>query len=401
MTEKTEAEKTQIMKEEVEEPSIKYRGWKAMPYVIGNETFEKLGTLGTSSNLLVYLTTVFHMQSVTATTLLQVFNGTTNLAPVFGAFLSDTFFGRYWTLGVASVSSLLVRTFIEKAAILATTDELNPDGSATNPWLLCTLQQVEEVKCLLRIMPIWSAGILYSVATFTNSSYVVFSALQSNRHIFNTSFEIPAGSFTVFSMLALSIWIPIYDQIIVPKLQRVTKKGGGITLLQRIGVGILMSIIGMIVAALVEQRRRSFANSRISGDISSMSSLWLVPQLTIIGISEGFSMIGQVEFYYKQFPENMRSGAGSLVFLGGAAGNYLSGLIITVIHRATGGDGKRNWLDEDLNKGRLDYFYFLIAVIGGMNFMYFIACARWYRYKNSDTEMEISLEEKKTNDALV
>ncbi|XP_020275842.1 protein NRT1/ PTR FAMILY 2.11-like [Asparagus officinalis] len=583
MTEKTEAEKTQIMKEEVEEPSIKYRGWKAMPYVIGNETFEKLGTLGTSSNLLVYLTTVFHMQSVTATTLLQVFNGTTNLAPVFGAFLSDTFFGRYWTLGVASVSSLLgmliltltaaisslhppqchngqhcltptrtqlavilssflfliigaggirpcnlafgadqfdpktdsgrkgiasffnwyyftftfammisatviiyVQTdvswtlglaiptvlmffscavffvgtriyvrvkpegspftsiaqvfvaairkrrlaypddprgslfnppcknslnsklpktdqfrFIEKAAILATTDELNPDGSATNPWLLCTLQQVEEVKCLLRIMPIWSAGILYSVATFTNSSYVVFSALQSNRHIFNTSFEIPAGSFTVFSMLALSIWIPIYDQIIVPKLQRVTKKGGGITLLQRIGVGILMSIIGMIVAALVEQRRRSFANSRISGDISSMSSLWLVPQLTIIGISEGFSMIGQVEFYYKQFPENMRSGAGSLVFLGGAAGNYLSGLIITVIHRATGGDGKRNWLDEDLNKGRLDYFYFLIAVIGGMNFMYFIACARWYRYKNSDTEMEISLEEKKTNDALV
>ena len=130
--------------EEAAEPAaaIRYRGWKAMPYVIGtekyvyiavstccklislqfssiyrsteslhgagNETFEKLGTIGTSSNLLVYLTTVFHVQSVTAAATLNIFDGTTNLAPVFGAFLSDTYLGRYLTLGFASISSLMV-----------------------------------------------------------------------------------------------------------------------------------------------------------------------------------------------------------------------------------------------------------------------------------------------------
>ncbi|KAF5725349.1 protein NRT1/ PTR FAMILY 2.11-like [Tripterygium wilfordii] len=41
------------------EPVIKYRGIKAMPFIIGNETFEKLGTVGSSTNLMVYLTTVF------------------------------------------------------------------------------------------------------------------------------------------------------------------------------------------------------------------------------------------------------------------------------------------------------------------------------------------------------
>ncbi|KAK9044788.1 hypothetical protein V6N11_058680 [Hibiscus sabdariffa] len=90
-----------------DEPEINYRGVKAMPYVIGNETFEKLGTTGTSNNLLVYLTTVFNMQSISATNLVNVFNGTCNLATLIGAFLSDTYFGRYTTLGFASVSSCL------------------------------------------------------------------------------------------------------------------------------------------------------------------------------------------------------------------------------------------------------------------------------------------------------
>lgn len=77
------------------------------PYA-GNETFEKLGTLGTSANLLVYLTQVFHMRSVDAATLLNGLNGTTSLAPIIGAFLSDAYLGRYLALAIASVASLIV-----------------------------------------------------------------------------------------------------------------------------------------------------------------------------------------------------------------------------------------------------------------------------------------------------
>lgn len=80
----------------------------ALSVVAGNETFEKLGTIGTASNLLVYLTTVFNMRSVTATTLVNVWNGTTNIATILGAFLSDAYFGRFATLGFACVASFLV-----------------------------------------------------------------------------------------------------------------------------------------------------------------------------------------------------------------------------------------------------------------------------------------------------
>lgn len=49
------------------------------------------------------------MKRISATLLLNVFNGTTNIATLVGAYLSDTYFGRYKTLGFASIASLFVR----------------------------------------------------------------------------------------------------------------------------------------------------------------------------------------------------------------------------------------------------------------------------------------------------
>jgi hypothetical protein len=48
------------------------------------------------------------MRSVDAATLLNGLNGTTSLAPIIGAFLSDAYLGRYLALAIASVASLIV-----------------------------------------------------------------------------------------------------------------------------------------------------------------------------------------------------------------------------------------------------------------------------------------------------
>lgn len=140
------------------------------------------------------------------------------------------------------------------------------------------------------------------------------------------------------------------------------------------------------------------------GAVSDMSGLWLIPQLLLTGLSEAFASVGQVEFYYKQFPEHMRSLAGSILFLGFAMSNYSSGLMVAVVHRLTKRPGQLHWLPEDLNKGRLDYFYFMIAGFGALNFAYFLACASWYRYKESEGGIldgqEVELEPNKSNSPL-
>ncbi|KAM1080942.1 hypothetical protein ACFX1X_015772 [Malus domestica] len=104
---------------------------------------------------------------------------------------------------------------LDKAAILTPEDKMNPDGSAADPWGLFSMQQVEEVKCLLRVLPIWAAALVFHIPIVQQQTFVVFQALQSNRRLGKTSFQ-------------------IYDRLLVRFLQRLKGKEGGITLLQRI-----------------------------------------------------------------------------------------------------------------------------------------------------------------------
>lgn len=313
-----------------------------------------------------------------------------------------------------SISSKLPYTnqfrFLNKAAIITLQDQINSDGSAANPWRLCSVHQVEQVKCLIRLIPIWSTAILYYVALIQQQTYVVFQALQSNRRLGNSSFKIPAASYTIFSMLGLGIWIPIYDRIIVPRLRRVTKKEGGITILQKMGIGMFLSIVTMLVSGLVEEQRRTLALTKplkvgimdSKSAISSMSGLWLTPQLILVGVSEAFTVIAQVEFYYKEIPENMRSIGGSLSFVAVAGSSYLNSFLVSIVHRKTMGASTGSWLPEDLNKGRLDYFYYLVAVLGVINLGYFLLCAKWYKYKGSGGGTpEVVMEERPSEKSLV
>ncbi|XVE83828.1 hypothetical protein DITRI_Ditri16bG0118800 [Diplodiscus trichospermus] len=580
-------EKTAELSDNHEPEAVNYRGIKAMPFIIGNETFEKIGTMGTLSNLVVYLTSVFNMKSITAATFINIFQGISNMAPLLGAFLSDTYFGRYktlafacsasflgmavltltaaipklhppkcstlsdistcvgstawelafllsafgflvigaggirpsnlafgadqfdpatksgqkgirsffnwyyftftfavmvsaslivyiqsnlsWAIGLGipavlmffscilffmgsriyvkvkpegspltsvarvlvaatkkrklklpdepnlslfnympdnSINSKLPHTeqfrFLDKSAIITTEDQINPDGSAVNPWKLCSIQQVEEVKCLVRVMPIWASSIIFLTALVQQDIYGVFQALQSDRRLGNGSFKVPAASYSIFAMLSLTISIPIYDRVMVPYLQKHTGKKGGITLLQRMGIGFLFSLIMMLVCGLVEEHRRNLALTRPTlgiapkgGATSSMSALWLIPQLFLSGLCQCFGCIGQIEFNYKQFPENMRSIAGSFFFLGLAMSSYLSGFLVSFVHHITARTKAGDWLPEDLNKGKLDFFYFLIAALGFINFVYFLICAKWYRYKADDETIVFNVDSAK------
>ncbi|CAI8609994.1 unnamed protein product [Vicia faba] len=50
---------------------------------------------------------------------------------------------------------------LDKAAMITPHEKINPDGSPADPWSLCSIQQVEELKCLVRVLPILFFGILF------------------------------------------------------------------------------------------------------------------------------------------------------------------------------------------------------------------------------------------------
>nr|XP_045090247.1 protein NRT1/ PTR FAMILY 2.13-like [Aegilops tauschii subsp. strangulata] len=353
-------------------------------------TFENVGSLGVVANLTVYLVKRFNFGQLTAINTTSIFFGTLNFAPLLGAFISDAYLGRFRTLAYGSFFSLLMEyllkacriqywlKFLNKGAILRDGD-INDDGSARNSWELCSIQQIEEVKCLIRIVPICISGIVCFVALVQQYSSASFQALTMDCNL-GTHFEIPAGSVISISFIALTAFLPIYDRILVPIARRFTGVESGITLLQRQGIGLVISPISTVVAGLVEHKRRNSALS--NGGKSPMSVFWLAPQLILMGIADAFNAVGQLEFYNKQFPEHMLTLAGSLFYVTLAGAGYLSAAMTNITKKVTTRDGHRSWIADDINLGKLDYYFYLIALMGVLNLFYFLICSHYYQYKS-------------------
>lgn len=209
-----------------------------------------------------------------------------------------------------------------------------------------------------------------------------------DRHL-GPNFQIPAGSMVVISLITVGLWLPFYDRVLVPALRKITKHEGGITLLQRIGIGIVFSILSMVVAGWIERVRRASAIKHPHPHgVAPMSAMWLAPQLILMGFCEAFNILGQIEFFNRQFPEHMTSVGNALFSCSFAGASYLSSFLVNIVHRFTGGHGRPDWLTNDLNAGRLEYFYFLIAGMGVLNLIYFLYCAHRYRYKGITEQIQ-------------
>ena len=155
-----------------------------------------------------------------------------------------------------------------------------------NPWRLCTVTQVEEVKLIIRILPLWLTTIVYGLVLSQTLTFFVQSSL----------FTIPFASVLAFSYVAVLVMLPIYEWIIVPLSRWCTSSGHGLTLLQRIGIGLLLSVFTMIIATLVERRRLDVAEDYgLLDDPTTtipMSVFWLVPQYILFGILDVFALVG-------------------------------------------------------------------------------------------------------------
>lgn len=263
--------------------------------------------------------------------------------------------------------------FLDKAATMTDLDMKSEDFY--NPWRLCTVTQVEELKILVRMFPIWASIIMFAAVYSQIATMFVEQGMVLDTTI--GSFRVPPASLSTFNVVSAILWVPIYDAFIVPVAKRFTGKERGITELQRIGIGLFISILAMLVAALVEMKRLEIAKA----GLVQMSILWQIPQYVLVGASEVFTFIGQVEFFYGQSPDAMRSVCSALAAITTGLGSYLCSFILTVVSYLTAGEGKAGWIPDDLNQGHLDYFFLLLAALSSLNLLVFVYCAMRYTCK--------------------
>ncbi|PKI57791.1 hypothetical protein CRG98_021858, partial [Punica granatum] len=270
--------------------------------------------------------------------------------------------------------------FLDKAAVLR-------DGAKAEPWTVCTVTQVEEVKVLIRMLPIIASTIIMNTCMAQLQTFSVTQGHFMDPHI--GSYKFPTASIPVIPLLFMLVLIPLYEFVFVPFARKITGRPSGITQLQRVGVGLVLSIILMSIAGIVEVKRRHRA---IENPLKPMISVfWLSFQYSIFGIADMFTVVGLLDFFYKEAPSGMRSLSTSFTWLSLSFGYFLSTIFVNMINSITRRvtPSKKGWLHgQDLNSNNLDLFYWFLAIVSCINLANYLFWASWYKYKQDADEHE-------------
>lgn len=272
--------------------------------------------------------------------------------------------------------------FLDKAAIIQDDEDL-PAEKKQSPWRLATVTKVEETKLIINMIPIWLTSITFGVCVAQASTFFIKQSSTMDRKI-TDHFEIPPASIYSLGAIAMILCVTLYEKILVPIVRNATGNERGIKILQRIGIGMIFSSLAMVVAALVEKKRLEVAENQITegGKIRQlpMSVFWLAPQFIILGIGDGFTLVGLQEYFYDQVPDSMRSLGMAFYLSVIGMGNFFSSFLITIVDHLTEKGGS-SWFGKDLNTSRLDNFYWLLAAMNGLNLCAYVFLARRYSYK--------------------
>ena len=233
-----------------------------------------------------------------------------------------------------------------------------------------TAEDVGDVKLVYALLPVFFTTILFWTIYSQMQTFFVVQGAMMYRRI--GSFEVPAASLSSWDTLAIVGLIPVYEKLFVPTLRRM---GRPMTTLKRIGLGLVICVAAMMVAAFVETRRLAAVRDGLPPP-----SIWMqVPMYVLVGLAEVFSSVGTMEFFYDSAPVTVRSMASALQLFSVCLGSYLSsGLVIIVQSLSTLGGGP-GWLPDDLDAGRLDAYFLLLAALMMLNAGVFAwVCRRFY-----------------------
>ncbi|CAN6273227.1 unnamed protein product [Urochloa humidicola] len=267
---------------------------------------------------------------------------------------------------------------LDKAAIVEADLSASAAGKQHPPSAAATVTEVEEVKMVVKLLPIWSTCILFWTVYSQMTTFSVEQATRMDRRLRpgnSSSFAVPAGSLSVFLFISILLFTSLNERVLVPLAARLTGRRQGLTSLQRVGAGLALSVAAMAVAALVERKRRDAA----VGSATAISAFWLVPQFFLVGAGEAFAYVGQLEFFIREAPERMKSMSTGLFLVTLSMGFFLSSFLVFAVDGVTRGE----WIRNNLDRGRLDLFYWMLAVLGVANFAVFLVFARRHQYKPS------------------
>ncbi|KAM0909964.1 hypothetical protein ACQ4PT_014464 [Festuca glaucescens] len=134
--------------------------------------------------------------------------------------------------------------FLDKVAIVLPPSDKTCTVLPTCSWRLFTVTQVEELKILLRMFPIWASFVIFYAVSGQLSSTFIEQGMVMDKRV--GPFAIPPASLSIFGVFSVLIWVPIYETVSVPLARHYTGNEKGFSQTQRLGIGFAMSMLTMV-----------------------------------------------------------------------------------------------------------------------------------------------------------
>ncbi|XP_027188302.1 protein NRT1/ PTR FAMILY 5.2-like [Cicer arietinum] len=286
------------------------------------------------------------------------------------------------------------RNRIDHTSSLSFLDKAAVKTGQKSTWTLCTVTQVEETKQMTKMIPILITTIMPSTLIVQATTLFIKQGITLDKRM-GPHFDIPPACLTAFITIFMLISIIVYDRVFVPLIRRYTKNPRGITMLQRLGIGLVLHVIIMVTACLAERKRLHVAReNRLFGqhDTLPITIFILLPQFALAGVADNFVEIAKMELFYDQAPEGMKSLGTAYFTTSLGLGSFLSTFLLSTIANITRRHGREGWISDNLNTSHLDYYYVFMAVLSLLNFLFFLVVAKFFVYNVDVTQNKYGFE---------
>lgn len=124
---------------------------------------------------------------------------------------------------------------LDKAMMMDDRDSIT---KSRDVWRLCSVNQVEEVKLIVRLIPIWVCTFAYAIIVAQVHTFFIKQASTMKRSI-GPKFQIPPASLQVIPGITILLSVPIYDKLFVPTMRNLTRIPSGMTFRSQIYIRII------------------------------------------------------------------------------------------------------------------------------------------------------------------
>ncbi|XP_051138533.1 protein NRT1/ PTR FAMILY 5.1 [Andrographis paniculata] len=136
--------------------------WKACAFLLGYEAFERMAFYGIASNLVVYLTSQLHEDTVSSVRNVNNWSGAVWITPILGAYLADSYMGRFWTFTISSLIYVMGMVLLTMAVSIKFLKPRCENGVCSK----ATSTQVAFFYTSLYIIAIGAGGTKPNISTF-------------------------------------------------------------------------------------------------------------------------------------------------------------------------------------------------------------------------------------------